>query len=154
MPGILTELQEAALSIMQSDSYYARITLLSEQRGDIRNQIQVALAKLGICCIVMTPEAVCENSNAPGPMFNPLTLSIDVVEFVLKNRGDQGSGQAASDVAEHTLWLLHYPNHAHHRQDPCNLIAKRLRLVPDKQFLVYRVEFETTGSLPGITEET
>lgn len=153
MSGVLTDLQAAALAIMQSDKYYARIKLLTEQLGDIRNQIQMSLSKLGICVIVTTPEAVCQHTNAPGPILDPLKLEIDIVEFVMQNRGSSGSQQPASDIAEHTAWLLHYPNHAHHRTDPCAFTAKRIHMVPDKQFLVYRVEFETTGSLAGITEE-
>jgi len=153
MAGVLKDLQDVVLSIMRSDPYYARITLLSEQIGDIRNQIQLSLGKLGICAIVMTPEATVKHTNAPGPILDPLKISVDIVEFVLKNRGDQGSKQPASDVAEHTAWLLHYPNHAHHRQDPCMLTAVRIGMVPDKQFLIYRVDFTTSGALAGIIQE-
>jgi hypothetical protein len=154
MPGVLTDLQNFALGLMKSDPYYARITLLSEQLGDIANRIQIALGKLGICAIALTPEATVKHTNAPGPILDPIRVSIDVVEFVLKNRGDQGSKQAASDVAEHTAWLLHYPNHAGRRSDPCILTAERLRIIPDKQFLIYRIDFTTAGALAGITEES
>jgi len=138
---------------MRSDEYYARVTLLSEDIGDIRNQIKTSLSKLGICAVILTPSADVQHTNAPGPILDPLKLEIDITEFVIKNRGDAGSKQPASDVAEHTMWLLHYPNHAHHRNDPCQFIAQSLRLVPDNQFLIYRVTFQTTGSLAGITTE-
>lgn len=155
MSGLLTSLQESVLQIMQSDPYYARVKLLTEQLGDIRNQIQQALNKLGICALITTPSGDVKYPNAPGPMFDPLTIAVDIVELVLINRGASGSQQPASDVAEHTAWLLHYTNHAHHRNDPFIFSVRRIRLVPDKQFVIYQVEFTTTGLLPGIiTEET
>lgn len=154
MSGVLNDLQTAALTIMQGDKYYARVALLTEQLGDIRNQIQISLGKLGICAIIMTPSAECKLTNCPGPILDPLKLSVDIVELVVTNRGANGSKQPASEVAEHTAWLLHYPNHAHHRKDPCIFTARSIRQVPDKLFLVYRVEFTTSGSLSGLTQET
>ena len=148
--GVLTTIQDNALALLQSDPYYARISKLTEQIGDIRNQITTAVNKLGIVAIIMTPRATIEAQGAPGPQLNPLELHIDIVEFVLKNRGEQGSRQPASDVAEHTAWLLHYPNHAGSRQDAYPFLAKQFYVVPDNNFLVYRVEFTTAGSLAGI----
>lgn len=151
MSGVLTEVQNAVVSILQSDKYYARIDVVSEQLGDIVNKIDIALKKLGICIVVHTAEATFADPDAPGPRMNPLLIDIDVTEFVLKNRGDSGSGLPADDVAEHTAWLLHYPNHAGTRTDPCILTPKKLFVVPDKTFLIYRLQVETTGSLAGIT---
>lgn len=153
MSGVLTDVQGEALAILRSDLYYAQIALLSEQLGEIRNEIQRALAKLGLCAIVLTPEATFQHTQAPGPILDPLSLTVEIVEFVTKNRGASGTQIPASDAAEHTAWLLHFPNHAHHRSDAHTFTARRIRMVPDKQFLVYRVEFTTSGVLAGIIEE-
>ena len=65
--GVLNTIQNNALRLLKADPYYARITLLSEQIGDIRNQIDLMLAKLGICAIVLTPKATVQYPGAPGP---------------------------------------------------------------------------------------
>ncbi len=148
--GFLHGLQQQVEGILQSDPYYSGIRLLSEQLGDIQAQVRQALAKLGLCCIVVTPDAQFQGTNAPGPIADPVEVSVDVTELVLVNRGSNGTGIPASAVAEHTAWLLHYPNHAHHREDAHPLTARRIRLVPDKTFLIYRCEFTTTGALAGI----
>lgn len=150
MPGTLTVIQDAVVKLLQSDTFLMPVKLLKEQQGDIRAQVQAALAKLGICAIAMTPKAVFSEPNAPGPLADPLSIWVDVYENVSSNRGANGSKLPCSDVAERVAWWLHYPNHAHERQDAFILVAKSLGIVPDKNFLVYRVEFETKASLAGI----
>jgi len=148
--GVLTTIQDSALSLIQGDRYYARIQVLTEQIGDIRNKINTALAKLGICAIVMTPKGEADSPGAPGPILNPLELHIDICELVMTNRGETGSRQPASDVAEHTAWLLHYPNHAGNRQDPYPFLFQKFYVIPDGKLLIYRIEFRTRGALAGI----
>lgn len=152
--SVLDTVQKAAQGILKADPYFTRIEVVTEQLGDIANQIQIALSKLGICAIVATPDTEFDSPDAPGPIMNPVKLIVEVVELVLMNRGKTGTGRSASAVAERAAWQLHYSNHAHYRQDPCMFIARRIRMVPDKTYLIYRVEFTTTGSLPGIIQET
>jgi hypothetical protein len=153
MPGVFTTLQNSVVAAIRADPWFARITVLSEQIGDIENQIQRSLSKLGICAIVLTPGASVKYADAPGPLLDPLTVAIDIVELVLTNRGNSGSKQPASDVAERIAWLLHHPNDPERSPPMSNrLIVRKISLIPDKQFLVYRVELETTGALAGIIE--
>jgi hypothetical protein len=153
MSGILTSVQTEVNGILIADRRLAHVKILSEQLKDIRSEIQTTLGKLGLCAIISTPDAEFRYTNAPGPQMDPLKVSVDVVEFVLKNRSPQGTNQPASDTAERIAWTLHYPNHAHERHDVFPLTALRIRTVPDKNFLVYRVEFETSGALAGINAE-
>lgn len=152
MSGVLTDVQTQAVKLMIGDKYYASVKIIPEQEpGNIPSLIAQALGKVGgICAIVATPSCIFRGTDAPGPQIDPLSLSIDIVEFVAVNRGAKGSQLPCSEVAEHTAWLLHYPNHAATRSDSYPLIADRMRLVPDKQFLIYRVEFKTVGMFAGI----
>lgn len=152
MSGLITTVQESAVHIFESDPYFARISIIPEQSHDIATILRTALSKLGICIVVTTPKATCSCPNAPGPVLDPLELSIDIIEQVLLNRAESGSRLPASEVAERTAWLLHFPNHAHHRSDPYPLTAKKFYIVPDDHFQIFRVEFTTNGALAGITE--
>lgn len=152
MSKIFQNLQSMAKDIMVDDDYFTDIDVLTEDLHDIQNRIRVALSKIGLCCIVYTPEADVKYPNAPGPMFEPMKLHVGINEFVLKNRGDAGTKIPASEVAERVAWLLHHPNHPT-RDDATQLVCERIRLIPDKQFVVYRVEFAGLGSLDGITSE-
>ncbi len=149
MPGVLEELQEVAVSRMQSDPYYARVSLLREQLHDIRAQIRTALGKIGIVGIVVTPQADCNKPNAPGPILDGLNLVIDITELVIVNRGANGSRQPASEVAEHTAWLLHSPNHPGRNDKPI-MALRSINLVPDPTYLIYRVTMQTSVALAGI----
>jgi hypothetical protein len=153
MPGTLTTLQIDTADIIKSDEYFARIEPLYEQLGDLTNKIRVALNKLGISVLVLTPSAVCQSTNAPGPILDPVTLVVQVVENVLLNQGASGTQLPAGDVAEKIAWLLHYPNHAG-RGDTFPLTCRSIRLVPDKTLLVYNVEFTCQTALAGIVATT
>lgn len=151
---MLRELQASVKDILQADPYFSNIKLVTEDLLDVSNTITTSLSKLGIVAIILTPDSASDSPDAPGPILNPVNLNVEIVELVMANRSQSGSRKPASDVAEHTAWRLHYPNHAGTRTDPWPLMFKRLRIVPDKQFLIYRIEFTTTGVLAGITEES
>jgi len=76
---------------------------------------------------------------------DPVRVEVEIVELVALNRGERGSRLSASDVAEHTGWLLHCVNHP--GRDAYPLTLARIRPRPDKTFLIYTVELETAGSL-------
>lgn len=151
MPGVLEELQQVALARMRVDPYYARVTLLHEQLHDIRAQIRAALGKLGIVAIIITPKADSTKPNAPGPILDGCNLVVDITELVVVNRGANGSRQPASDVAEHTAWLLHSPNHPGRADKPI-MALRSIDLVPDQTYLIYRVTMQTSVALAGIVQ--
>lgn len=151
MSGVLTDIQTKVLGIMQDDEYYSPFDPLYEQIGDISNRIQRAVREIGLSIVVMTPEATVSSSDAPGPYLDPITVAVQISELVIVNRGDNGSKLPASDVAEHTMWKLHYPNHPT-RDDTYHLIGKSIRLKNHRTLLVYQVLFETAVGLAGISE--
>lgn len=144
--GVLSDTQAMMVAILESDSALAPVKILSENLGDINSQIRMALGKIGICAIVLTPDASVDGTNAPGPLLKPVGVVVEIEELVVVNRGDKGSKLPASDVAERVLWRGHSPNWPT-RGDTRLLTGKGIKLIPDKQFLIYRVEFETTGAL-------
>ena len=154
MSSVLTTLQGATAKILAADKFFQRVEPLTENLGDINNQIKIALSKLGVSVLVLTPGAEGESTNAPGPILNPVNLVVAIFENVLLNRGERGTKVPAAEFAEYIAWLLHYPNHAATRQDDFPLTFRRIRLVPDKTLLVYNVEFTTRTALAGIVATT
>jgi hypothetical protein len=153
--GVLSEIQAQAVAILGSDPYFAGITVLPEDDKDILNGIQIALAKLGLCCVVMTPDTEFKFPDAPGPIMDTVKVAVQIAEFVLANRGAKGTRKPCGQVAEYVAWLLHYPNHAAEpaRASGYRLIAKRIRTIPHKSYLIRQVDFETSGALAGIVTE-
>jgi hypothetical protein len=143
MAGYLTTLQTQCVTIMEADARIDGVSILYEQIGNIGSMIQAALSKIGICAIVLTPGAE-GKGTAPGPQVNPVKLTVQITELVFKNRSAAGTNIPASSLAEHLAWLLHYANHAATRSDP-QLTFRRLALVPDKNYLIYNVDFETAS---------
>lgn len=144
---MLTEIQEQAVKTMLADRYYQRVPAMREDEGEIVARVKAAIAKLGICCVAHILECRAEGSNAPGPLFRPIRLAVDVVELVAINRASSGSQLPASAVAEHTAQLLHYPNNPA-RGDAYPLACESVAKIPDKTYLIYRVVLGTSGVLP------
>jgi hypothetical protein len=143
--GLFSNIQNQCVAVMKADAYYRRIEPVAEQQGEIASMIKIALQKLGIAVIVHTPTAECKGRSSPWPRMDPVRVEIEIVELVMMNRGEKGSRIPASDLAEHTGWLLHCVNHP--ARDAYPLTLSRIGFRPHKVFLIHTVELETAGSL-------
>ena len=153
--GVLSEIQAQAVAVLGADPYFAGIKIIPEDLKDIVSQIQTTIAQLGLCVVVMTPDADFKYPDAPGPIMDSIKVAVQIAELPLVNRGVKGTRKPAGQVAEYVAWLLHFPNHAATRTDTYRLIASKIRTIPHKSLLIRQVDFETRGSLAGIiTEET
>jgi hypothetical protein len=157
--SVLTDIRTAIRDLLVADRTLAGIAILTEDKGDIQNEIERALGvltdsqgMLGVCVVVMTPTARCSAPDAPGPLLEPISVVVDVIELVIVNRGDTGSKIPASDIAEQVLWRVTSVNHPTRGDDPAYRPIS-VGMVPDETYVVYRCEFETSGVLPGITTE-
>lgn len=112
--GLLRQLRQQIADRLAADSYFEDIPVLTEDRGDVENEIARALGtltetggKIGICAVVLTPFARIRTQELPGPYLDPLQLSVTIEENVLVNQATGGTQKHCSDVAERVATLLH-----------------------------------------------
>jgi hypothetical protein len=145
--SLLSQIRSQALKVLKADPKFARVTCLSTNDGDIAQKIKEGLSKLGILVLIRVPDAVNDAPDAPGPIFSPVTVFCEITELVLANRGASGSKLPADEVAERVAELLHAPNYP--GRDAIPLVCERIREIPDKTFVVLRVEFKAAGGYAG-----
>ena len=92
---------------LTADAYFSNVPVITEEISDIENAIQQAIAKLGVCVIVVTPTASASFPDTLKPYFDNIKIICRVVENVVLNRSTRGTNKPASDVAEMVSVLLH-----------------------------------------------
>jgi hypothetical protein len=149
----LSATQKAIRDRLKSFSYFDNIPVLTERIGDIEQQILTSLATIGLCCIVLTPNADMENIDAPTPML-VISAIVQVTELVTINQGPTGTKKPAAEVACTVLAALH-----HHEPKFINGIYGSptgvIQLVPDESEaarqgqgnLIYHVALKTNGGI-------
>jgi hypothetical protein len=149
--------QEAIKERLEGHFYFADIPVLVEDKGDIEADVNQALGtltekktKMGICVVVSMPGARCRYPNAPGPLLDPLSITLSVVEDVASNRGASGTGKPALAVVEVVLRLL-----SHWTSTKFNAAivpsATPFQLNAGSAGLQYDVNFESKLGLTPIT---
>jgi hypothetical protein len=155
MSGLLKTIQDETAAHLAADERLSGVAILTEAKGNVVAEIEKAIAKLGICCVVLTPDAQVRGGSSPGPYLSPINVVVEVSENVLINNGPTGTKLPASVLAENVLEILHEANRL--LQDPplppsqYPLTGTRIRLVPESSDLTYHVVFATAGTLgvPG-----
>ena len=105
--SVLKSIQQTVHDRLVADPFFTNIPVITENIGDIENAIQTAIAKLGVCAIVVTPTATTSFPDTLSPYFDNIRIIVRVVEKVLLNRSAHGTNKSASDVAEMVAALLH-----------------------------------------------
>ena len=97
-------------------TWFADITVITEDKGNIENDIEVALGtltkkgdKIGACIVLLAPRAKCPSPNAPGPCIEPLIV-LSVLENVTINQGANGTGKSALQIVEMLMRRIHHFN--------------------------------------------
>ncbi len=99
--GRLAQLREDAADKLRQNPLLSGIEVFTEKIGDIESQIQNALGTLkGICIIVVSPKANVSYPDSPGPVFDDVTIVVQIVENVLINQTEQGTKKPCSYVSE------------------------------------------------------
>jgi hypothetical protein len=107
-PSILARLQEEVVKRLQGDEYLSEIDVIGEERKDLVQTINLGLKKLGVVIVVQTVAANCTHPNMPGPNFDSLKFSVEVVENVLFNRAATGTNKPALEIAVRVAQRLHH----------------------------------------------
>ena len=143
--GLIKDIQVAVFKRLKDHEYFSNLDPLTEEIGDLENQIDLALSKIGISVQVVTPTLNGASENSPGPFFENIPIRIRVTENVLINRSSTGTQKAASDVAEMAVALLHL-----YQPDGLWLIvaeSEAVKLISMDPELVYDAQLKTTGGL-------
>lgn len=143
---MLSDVVNDAEQTLAADPYFGNITLVTEDKGDIENQIQIALSKLGICVILLTPRATDSKPNIGKPYFDNILFIAQVTENVTLNRAHSGTGKKALDVCEHVVAVL--KGHKPPNVSECLTCQKpTIQLQPNLSPLTYHVIFGTQGGI-------
>jgi len=114
--SVLEQVQGIAISCLESDDMFSGIKtrngqpipLLTEVKGDITQQIELAISSVGVCVLVMTPafEFIDEMLDPPD-LAGMALVALTVFEDVPVNLGPTVSGIPAIRLAQQVLGLLH-----------------------------------------------
>jgi hypothetical protein len=149
--------REALAALLQADPLFARpalpVPVITEDKGDIETQITDAIARLGLCAIVVAADGGIRHGNRSLSLI--LNLVIQISEDVLmNNEAAQTAGVApvrALDLATAALRAAHgAPNGLGDPSRGLNrfsLDENPLALIPDAPVTTYHVRCKTLVSL-------
>lgn len=151
MDSVIQSIQTDVADRLLADPYFGdapSIPVLTENIGDIENQIDIAIAQIGAFVLVVTPTVSIGNmKNAPGPYFERIRVTARCYENVTVNRGGGGTLKNCLPIAEHVAALIHgyrpdILTESIYGDDPT------IQLVPEPNgLLTYDVNFLTHGGL-------
>jgi len=113
--SMLEQLQSVAVDALGADPMFdgtlsangSPVPIVLERKGDIQTQIDTALAQVGICAVVMTP-----NFQIIDPLLGDLAgfahLSVDVFENPPLNQGNGGTRILAIALAGQVVAILQW----------------------------------------------
>jgi hypothetical protein len=107
----LEQLQSAAVNRLLSDAMFdgsestnaEPIPIVTELKGDIQNEITLAVDKLGICVLVLTPVFRLHNAQIAS-LDGYAHLVVSVFENVVLNQ----TGIRSISIAQNVLGLMHF----------------------------------------------
>lgn len=138
--SILSRLQDEVVARLKNDEYLSEIDVISEERKDLTQSITLGLQKLGVVIVAQTVAASATHPNLPGPHFDSLKFSVEVIENVLFNRAANGTSKPALEIAVRIAQCLHQ-----FKMELGGLILidnPSIQLVQDQQYLIYDVNFQ------------
>lgn len=102
MPSILASIQNDIAARLQADPFFAAIPVVIETPRDLNYELARSNAETGTYVLVLIPQAQVASASAPGPIFDPVEITLIVRENV-----PVATGSHALEVAETALALLH-----------------------------------------------
>lgn len=153
---ILETMQSDIAGILRAVPGLADAQLISVNEGNVEADVAQKLAPLsgekrGLAVIVHLPELTGAEENQPGPVMDAL-MEIQVIESVLINRSEGGTGIRCTTACLRILAALH-----HTRIGNTALYAKRnpMKPLPGKRGIItYALSLYAEQIGPGITART
>jgi hypothetical protein len=150
---LMSELQQGQIDQLQQDIYdrLSALDLLNgvpviyEKTKDIESAIEMALGSLtsGICIVVTPPVCNASKDGLPGPYFDNVQITINAVENVLVNQGEQGTKKTAAFVCE----LAAHHLHRFITRDGRCLLAQSITPIADAEYRVHTLKIKTAFGL-------
>jgi len=131
----LFDLLDACRARLKALEYFANLTVITENDGDLLTTINTAIAKAGLCIVIGGVEARNTRLNASSPVWFPITFSVVVEETVVINRSASGTGKPAQVVADQAAEQLH-----HFVTDWGTVVVVAMRPLSDKTRNIYELE--------------
>src|SRR5688572_17889725 len=98
--SIFEVMQVVMVDRLQADPYFDNLVVLHQKKYDIQNEIDTAIASLGICVIIVTPSAdIGIHKDVLPPYFEAIDFIIRVQESTITNQ----TGKSSLAVAEHVV---------------------------------------------------
>lgn len=121
--NMITEIQAEIAAILAAVPYFSDVPILSQVKGDLASEVDIALEK-GLCVIITTPTADVDPSmQVPGPYYKEVSIVIQVWDNPTLN----GTSKVGVAIAEQILGTLHW----YTLQTTGNILqAERPSLVP------------------------
>jgi hypothetical protein len=115
---VLFSLQQAALAALSADPIYngtisanaQSIPIVTESKGSITQDIELALAQVGICALLVTPTIDLHAPNTQD-VSGYAKLNVALFEDAPINQGAGGTGIQIAQLAEATVLILHWLAH-------------------------------------------
>lgn len=112
--GIAVQAQQELVTRLQGDALFdgtissngQPIEIIQEIKGDIENMISVALGKIGVSAVVLTPTFQLFDNWLPS-LAGWLLQQINVFEDPIFNASPSGTGIRAIDICERIVALMH-----------------------------------------------
>jgi len=139
--AIITRLTATDPAVPSLTPANGQINWLTENIGDLANNIAKTLGKLGIIGTVMTPGGGKVFQQGIYPASFRAKVEIQIQENVTINRGASGTQIAALDLVEFVIARLHMYSPHGHRSDRVELGEEPFNLLFDSPILVYNVNF-------------
>jgi hypothetical protein len=82
----LKRLQDVIVERLKDSSDIGHLPIFAETKGDLAGEIEIGLGKLGIVLVVQAVSASITNANLRLPVFDKVSLTVEIWEDVLLNR--------------------------------------------------------------------
>ena len=101
---MLLALQERLKTLIEADTYFEGVAILTEQLGNILAAYQEAIDKLGFCIVIEVSAGESIERSPVGPAFREL-FTISISQGVLTD--DQAATRNVVDGLEHAVLAIH-----------------------------------------------
>lgn len=136
---IRTRLESAEFFSDSANAGARAISILTEDRHDIDDEIDRAIAEIGLLVLVMMPEFAGFESEKHGALHGKSTCRIRVAESVLVNR-DATSGSASQQPAATVAEAVAARLHAHKPGPPFfALEVSDVKFLPSESHQIYEI---------------
>lgn len=107
--------QQRIVDLLNADPFFndpnpaLKVTAISQRKGNVAQEVQIALTRCGVGVIVMLPLMVWEG-EADRSMIG-LKFGVVVTENPMVNQSSAGTGKSAEAIVEKSITLIHWkPN--------------------------------------------